>query len=456
MKIIIFDDDPTGSQTVHDCPLLLNWDKKTILQGLNSSSPLLFILTDTRRLSALGVENRLKKITSSIKEVSMLNNINVDEYLFISRGDSTLRGHGYLEPKIINEEFGPFDATFHIPAFIEGARITVDGTHLLDSIPVHLTDFAKDKIFGYSTSFLPEWLEEKSLGEISAENLELINYKLLNYASKKIDGMRELCNFILHLKNNTHVIVDASSYLHLNVFANAIREVKKNKKLLFRTSASFISALSALPENKDIKYKLNNIINKNGKVRPSNGLILIGSYVKLSSHQLDELMTEKNIYGVEFNVSDTLELYNNLNLELLFLEIQKRYIMQLTEIINDSKTPVLFSTRKELIFENDNDKREKSLIIALCMSHLASKLIPHIGYVISKGGTTTQTFLKNGLGQRLVNLQGQILPGLSVITPEQENISNMPIVTFPGNLGDKYTLLKAWRLIELIIKNNNK
>ena len=30
MKIIIFDDDPTGSQTVYGCPLLLNWDEQTL------------------------------------------------------------------------------------------------------------------------------------------------------------------------------------------------------------------------------------------------------------------------------------------------------------------------------------------------------------------------------------------------------------------------------------------
>ena len=26
LKIVVIDDDPTGSQTVHSCPLLLAWD----------------------------------------------------------------------------------------------------------------------------------------------------------------------------------------------------------------------------------------------------------------------------------------------------------------------------------------------------------------------------------------------------------------------------------------------
>ena len=91
-----------------------------------------------------------------------------------------MRGHGVLEPKILSEELGPFDATFHVPAFFEGGRTTVDGEHLLNGYPVHLTSFARDKVFGYSTSFLPAWLEEKSIGAISAKNVLQVNRNELN------------------------------------------------------------------------------------------------------------------------------------------------------------------------------------------------------------------------------------------------------------------------------------
>ena len=65
------------------------------------------------------------------------NDLALDDTIFISRGDSTLRGHGFLEPEVINEEFGPYDATFHVPAFFEGGRTTVNGFHLLNDLPVH-------------------------------------------------------------------------------------------------------------------------------------------------------------------------------------------------------------------------------------------------------------------------------------------------------------------------------
>ena len=39
------------------------------------------------------------------------------DIFLVSRGDSTLRGHGFLEPSVLANSFGPFDATFHCPAF---------------------------------------------------------------------------------------------------------------------------------------------------------------------------------------------------------------------------------------------------------------------------------------------------------------------------------------------------
>ena len=69
MKIIVFDDDPTGSQTVHGCSLLLKWDKDILTKGLNDSSQLLFLLTNTRSLSPQMAEKRIREICLILKEV---------------------------------------------------------------------------------------------------------------------------------------------------------------------------------------------------------------------------------------------------------------------------------------------------------------------------------------------------------------------------------------------------
>ena len=134
MKIIIFDDDPTGSQTVYGCPLLLNWDEQTLEKAFKQSSPLIFILANTRSLSSGLAVKKTREICSSIKKYFLRNGYYQDDYFYISRGDSTLRGHGVLEPATLAEELGPFHATFHIPAFFEGGRTTEGGIHYLNGI----------------------------------------------------------------------------------------------------------------------------------------------------------------------------------------------------------------------------------------------------------------------------------------------------------------------------------
>ena len=174
MKIIVIDDDPTGSQLVHDCLLLLNWNYETLLKGLLSKSNLLFVLANTRSLSEKEVKKRLQEICNNLYKVSIENNLH-HNLLFVSRGDSTLRGHNFLEPYLINEYLGPFDATFHIPAFLESNRITINGKHFVNGIPAHKTTFAKDIIFGYETNDLKKLLHEKSRSKIELKNIENLN-----------------------------------------------------------------------------------------------------------------------------------------------------------------------------------------------------------------------------------------------------------------------------------------
>jgi aldehyde:ferredoxin oxidoreductase len=48
-----------------------------------------------------------------------------------------------------------------------------------------------------------------------------------------------------------------------------------------------------------------------------------------------------------------------------------------------------------------------------------------------------------------VELQGQLLPGLSlVLTPVEASVPQLPVVTFPGNLGAADSLHQVWRLLE--------
>ena len=82
------------------------------------------------------------------------------------------------------------------------------------------------------------------------------------------------------------------------------------------------------------------------------------------------------------------------------------------------------------------------------MGRLAAAVAPDLGYMISKGGITTQTLLADGLGLDAVQLEGQLLPGLSLVRPSKGRWKGLPILTFPGNLGSADTLREAWQRME--------
>ena len=57
MKFVVIDDDPTGSQTVQDCLLLLKWDCSTLVKGFESKSNLFFILANTESAESLRTQH---------------------------------------------------------------------------------------------------------------------------------------------------------------------------------------------------------------------------------------------------------------------------------------------------------------------------------------------------------------------------------------------------------------
>ena len=66
-KIIVLDDDPTGSQTVHSCLLLTRWDVDTLKQGLLDEAPLFFVLTNTRGMSATQAANLTREVCVNLR-----------------------------------------------------------------------------------------------------------------------------------------------------------------------------------------------------------------------------------------------------------------------------------------------------------------------------------------------------------------------------------------------------
>ena len=448
MKFVVIDDDPTGSQTVHDCLLLLKWDCSTLVEGFASKSNLIFILANTRSLSENDAKLTIKEICNNLKKV-IASQAYDEEIIFISRGDSTLRGHNFLEPNTLNSCLGPFDATFHIPAFIEGKRLTVNGAHFVDKTPIHQTIFARDKIFGFETSNIKKLLFQKGKSQIKfddIQNLLLSDIETLNDEENNI-----VFKTLKNLKNNKHVIVDIQNYSQLEKFSLVIKKLTKQKKFLFRTAASFISSISEKKSLSKCETFFSNLRIRSKEKSFLPGLIVVGSYVELSTIQLKNLLEISNCNPIGLDVFEFFEITSSDNYHKLKNLFKNKFLKEIRLSFEKGKTPVLFTSRKFMCLEYSQQFTfYKSL--ACFIAELVADLKYEIGYLISKGGITTNLILSNGLNADYVYLEGQILTGISVVTYNLKNDEKLPIVTHPGNIGTEDSLVNIWKVFEN--KNN--
>ena len=461
----MIDDDPTGSQTVHSCPLLLRWDVDSLRRGLRHRSSLLFVLANTRALPPEEAAQRNREIVDALQQALEAEAIRESELLLVSRGDSTLRGHGVLEPAVLAEElearFGPVDATLHVPAFLPGGRTTVDGVHLLHGEPVHTTPFAQDRLFGFSTSALDAWLEEKSAGTIPAHSVLRLGRDQLDRAVNEVpEGGEALLDWLLALRGNAPVVVDAECPAQLDALGVAVHRLQGRKRFLFRAAASLINGLvnagkTSLGPQPLSAAGLASLRRRDSMGVALPGLVLVGSHVPLADVQLAELLTDDRCAGLELPVARIARVLEGGTPDLLLADLECEWGEHLQSCLARRRTPVLFTSRGELTFGDGASSQRRRLQFGLELAQLTARLVaalaPQLGYVISKGGITTGTLLAEGLDLEAVQLEGQLLPGLSLVRPLVPRglpWDGLPIVTFPGNLGDASTLAEAWRLME--------
>jgi len=446
LKLIVLDDDPTGSQTVHSCPLLLRWDDDSLRRGLAHPSPLLFVLANTRALDPAEARGRVRAICRALRpELEAAQAAGwLDRWLVVSRGDSTLRGHFPLEAEVIAAELGPFDATLLAPAFLPGGRTTVDGVHLLQGEPVHTTPFAQDRLFGYRHSALPAWVEEKTGGRIPAAAVQRLSLAELDAAATSPGGMELLCGRLRALAGNTLVAVDAEQPQQLEALGAAVRRVTaEGRRLMAQSAASLLNGLVELPPQPLDARGLTGLRRLDGDGQPLPGLVLVGSHVPLADAQLERLLQEPACAGVELPVSQMAQLLQGAGVPQAIATLQNNLLQQLRQQLNAGLTPVLFTSRGELHSPSAAERRRLGLELAALMARLAAALAPGLGYVISKGGITSHTLLADGLQLDQVELQGQLMPGLSLVLA-----GDLPVITFPGNLGDREGLCQAWQLMQ--------
>ncbi|MGB3535150.1 MAG: four-carbon acid sugar kinase family protein [Microcoleaceae cyanobacterium] len=430
-KIIVLDDDPTGSQTVHSCLLLTRWDVDTLRLGLEDQSPIFFILTNTRALTPEQAATITREVTQNLK--TAISETSVTDFLVVSRSDSTLRGHYPVETDVIATELGPFDAHFLIPAFFEGGRITRESVHYLrvdgELTPVHQTEFASDSVFGYHHSFLPEYVAEKTQGQIPAESVERICLA---------DIRAGVQPKLMQLQNNQCVVVDGETQADFDRFASDVLAVaSRGKRFLFRSAASILTSLAALGPQPVAAEEMAKYARSQ---KP--GVVIVGSHVKKSTQQLEQLLTEPDIAAIEVDIAQLLPSGEGSRDALLSQTLER-----LHTVYAEGKTPVVYTSRQELTFNQVEVRLEFGTAVSALLMDIVRGLPTDISFLISKGGITSNDVLSDGLALTTARLLGQVLAGCSIVKTSSNHpqFPDLPVVLFPGNVGEADGLVTVYR-----------
>ena len=416
---------------MHSCLLLTRWDVPTLNLGLLDAAPIFFILTNTRAMTPLQAAEITREVCQNLKIA--LAETGVEDFVVVSRSDSTLRGHYPVETDVIAEELGGFDAHFLVPAFFEGGRFTRDSIHYLVvngvPTPVHETEFARDSVFGYSYSYLPDYVAEKTKGQIPSDRVTRF---LLADLRQGIQPQ------LKKLSGNQCCVVDGETQADLDIFARDILAVAATgKKFLFRSAASLLTSLADLPPQPVAVDRMFEYV-RNGKP----GAIIVGSHVQKTTEQLQNLLQESGIVGVEINVSNLLA-DSPIKGEDLLAEI----LAKVAEIHQAGNTPVIYTSRQELSFSDAETRLKFGAAVSSLLMDVVQGLPPDIGFLISKGGITSNDVLSTGLNITAARIVGQILAGCSIVlTPKDHpRFPNLPVVLFPGNVGDAKGLATVYQ-----------
>lgn len=427
-KIVILDDDPTGTQTVHDLSVLTTWDIKSLKAELINPESAFFILTNSRSLTKECARGLGSQIGLNLKSASRATGIQIS---IISRSDSTLRGHFPHEVDEMAAAMGDADLPYLIcPFFLEGGRYTLNNIHYVAEqdllVPAAQTSYAKDATFGFNHSHLVSWVEEKTQGRIRADNIICVSLDDIRQG-----GPHQVSQILMTVPDKSACIVNAVSYRDIEVLvAGLLMARATGKRFLYRTAASFVRVRAGVIPQSDFLSKKDLVTDQH-----TGGLFIVGSHVPKTTAQVAALIHQTDICPIEINVKRILDGHSrDREVEMV--------TAKLNTALKQGNDTMLFTSRN-LVVGNDPDK---SLNISQMVSSSLIRIIKGIQYqpryIVAKGGITSSDVATKGLAVKKARVLGQVLPGVPVWKLGKASAyPGMPYIIFPGNVGSENALV---------------
>ena len=448
-KLVVIDDDPTGTQTVHDVELLTTWNSSLLTEALRADSRLFYLLTNSRSMPQGDAVQINHDIATLLRDSSQTTGI---DFTIASRSDSTLRGHypaeiTALESGLSSASSVGFDGHLLVPAFFEGGRYTINDTHYVATptatsntlLPAHETPFARDPVFGYKTAYLPDWVEEKSHGRWPARQVVSIGIDLIRQG-----GAQAVAERLQHVTGDTPIIINAAGYGDLAVVVLGLLQAEATgKRFIYRTAASFVRMRGAVASRPLLKVsEIVQDASETPATQSHGGLVIVGSYVPDSSKQLENLLQVSSVIGIELPVERVIGDEPAI--------VSHEVGQQLEGAIRAGRVGAVYTSRKLITGANPAESLNIGKKVSAALIAALHEVTTQPRFIIAKGGITSHDVAQKGLGAQRALVLGQLAPGVPVWRLEsgpQSRFPGVPYIVFPGNVGGPESLSQAVRML---------
>jgi uncharacterized protein YgbK (DUF1537 family) len=426
-KIVVLDDDPTGTQTVHGIDVLTEWSESALAAALVDPRPCFFILTNSRSLPEAEATALVRELATNLSAAAAKTK---QEYTIISRSDSTLRGHFPAETDELQAiDPAGYDGVIIAPAFFEAGRLTVDDVHYVTEgermMPAAETEFAQDATFGYRHSDLREWIQEKTGGRVAASEVVSISLETLR-TSGAVESVRDR---LLGAPRGAYVVVNAAAYGDLETFVHGLLLAEAaGRRFLARTAASFVRVRAGVEPHPLLDRAALRAEEGRG------GLVVIGSYTAKTTAQMEPVLTRAASLAFELNVGRLAAPDGK-------AEETRRLKPLIEAALKEDRTAIVFTSRAKKTALGMAGDLNTGRAVSEALVNLVRSLDVRPRFVVAKGGITSSDIAVRALGVRRARILGQIEPGIPVWrTGGESRWSGIAYVVFPGNVGDPGTL----------------
>ena len=425
--LVVLDDDPTGTQSVHGLPVLTEWPPDALYRELAHPAPsnCFYLLTNSRSLPIAEAQGLNHEIGRSLREAARLARRG---FAVISRSDSTLRGHFPGETDALSAALGGgFHATLVIPAFLAGGRYTINDTHYIAEadrlLPASETEFARDAAFGYSNSNLRHWVAEKSGGRIPAELVASLSLDEIRRS-----GPHGVTQRLLSLPPGSVCVVNAASERDLAVAALAALQAEAaGPRFMYRTAASFVRLRAGLSERPLLETDELNLPATGG------GLIVAGSHVPKTTAQIEALQAT-GLRSIEISAAALLAgAAGNADIS--------RASAALDDALKAGLDVLLYTSRGLITGAHSQASLDIGSRISAGLIEIVRSVRTRPRYLLAKGGITSSDIATRVLGVRRAVVLGQLIPGVPVWQlGEESRWPDLAYIVFPGNVGQASSL----------------